>query len=192
MTTTYWHSVSNSDETTYSNYRKPTSNSSFGSKITSNNIEDGGYPIVDAFQVAGHHVVGTESQLYCIPLSILSPNYANSIGIDEGETTSDLSGQDALGQIWYVNRSKKYYRLDKFPTHVADFSKNTDLTYNSTYAGSKWTEVTIIPASEYSTFLKKSPLPGNEIEYIWAGTQANYKALGDVSKYLTTLFIIKE
>lgn len=40
--------------------------------------------------------------------------------------------------------------------------------------------------------LKKSPLPGNEIEYIWAGTQANYNALGDVSKYTTTLFIIKE
>lgn len=40
--------------------------------------------------------------------------------------------------------------------------------------------------------LKKSPLPGNEIEYIWAGTQANYNALGDVSEYTTTLFIIKE
>lgn len=150
MATTFWHSVSNSNGTTYLNYRKPTSNSSFGSKVTSNNIENGGYPIVDAFQVAGHHVVGTESQLYCIPLSILSPNYGNSIGVDEGETTADLSGQDALGQIWYVNRSKKYYRLDKFPTHAADFSKNTDLTYNSTYAGSVWTEISIIPASEYS------------------------------------------
>lgn len=40
--------------------------------------------------------------------------------------------------------------------------------------------------------LKRSPLPGNEIEYIWAGTQDNYNALGDVSTYTTTLFIIKE
>ncbi len=41
--------------------------------------------------------------------------------------------------------------------------------------------------------LKKSPLPGNEIEYIWSGTQENYDALRDeVANHPDTLFIIQK
>lgn len=68
----------------------------FPSKIGSNNPQ--AYGAVNASQVSGHKQVSTLTDLYRIAESILSES-------------KDNTNNDAIGQEWYVQDKKSYYRL---------------------------------------------------------------------------------
>jgi hypothetical protein len=92
-----------------SNYTAPTANSTFGGKVVSANYESGGFGVADAIQLSGHRTVSTKAELYKIPTQILSSNNSN----DSKNTT----GTDAIGQLWYVQEDKKFYRLKDYSNH---------------------------------------------------------------------------
>ena len=68
----------------------------FADRLVSNNPS--AYGIVRAIEVSGHKTVSSLSALYKIPDCILSD-------------TGDNSGNDSLGQLWYVIDAKKVYQL---------------------------------------------------------------------------------
>lgn len=118
--------------------------------------------------------------------------------------TQPINGINITGDISNVTLSYEYITGDE----TTNKGKHTVKTVSLPIATK--TTAGVVTSSTYTYFenaytyhnaayqwinenaLKRSPLPGNEIEYIWAGTQDNYNALGDVSTYTTTLFIIKE
>lgn len=70
---------------------------------------------------------------------------------------------------------------------------NKSTQYNIDLPIASDTNAGIITGSTYNSFLKKSPLPGNEVEYIWTGTRENYNKLGsEVANHPDTLFIIRK
>ena len=68
----------------------------FADRLVSNNPS--AYGIVRAIEVSGHKTVSSLSALYKIPDCILSD-------------TGDNSGNDSLGQLWYVIDAKEVYQL---------------------------------------------------------------------------------
>ena len=68
----------------------------FADRLVSNNPS--AYGIVRAVEVSGHKTVSSLSALYKIPDCILSD-------------TGDNSGNDSLGQLWYVIDAKEVYQL---------------------------------------------------------------------------------
>ena len=68
----------------------------FADRLVSNNPS--AYGIVRAIEVSGHKTVSSLSSLYKIPDCILSD-------------TGDNSGNDSLGQLWYVIDAKEVYQL---------------------------------------------------------------------------------
>jgi len=68
----------------------------FADRLVSNNPS--AYGIVRAIEVSGHKTVSSFSALYKIPDCILSD-------------TGDNSGNDSLGQLWYVIDAKEVYQL---------------------------------------------------------------------------------
>ena len=68
----------------------------FADRLMSNNPS--AYGIVRAIEVSGHKTVSSLSALYKIPDCILSD-------------TGDNSGNDSLGQLWYVIDAKEVYQL---------------------------------------------------------------------------------
>lgn len=90
-------------------------------KLASANPKSWG--IVDAIEVSGHRSVATVSDLYSLAGCILSSSYAG-----EAAAGSTPTGADAIGQIWYVQDTQKYYRLK---------------TWSSTLSANNWEEVYI-------------------------------------------------
>ena len=93
-----------------SNYKSPNSFSGFGGKVISNNIQEGGFGVIDAIMISGHRTVKALEDLYAIPTQILSSNKSN-------ENTATGWEKDSLGQIWYVQDDNKYYRLINYSKH---------------------------------------------------------------------------
>ena len=60
-----------------SNYKSPNSFSGFGGKVISNNIQEGGFGVIDAIMISGHRTVKALEDLYAIPTQILSSNKSN-------------------------------------------------------------------------------------------------------------------
>lgn len=91
-----------------SNYTKPSGNSTFGAKVLSANIAQGGFGVIDSIMISGHKTVKAKEDLYAIPTQILSSNNSN---------IKDTTGSDAINQLWYVQDDKKYYRLKDYSKH---------------------------------------------------------------------------
>ena len=117
-----------------SNYKSPGTFSGFGGKVISNNIQEGGFGVTDAIMISGHKTVATVADLYSIPTQILSSNKSN-------ENTSTGWSDDSLGQIWYVQDEKNYYRL---------------INYNNHGSSSGWEKIKILTQKEYEDINKET------------------------------------
>lgn len=117
-----------------SNYKSPNSFSGFGGKVISNNFSEGGFGVTDAIMISGHRTVKALEDLYAIPTQILSSNKSN-------ENTAPGWEKDSLGQIWYVQDEKNYYRL---------------INYNNHGSSSGWEKIKILTQKEYEDINKET------------------------------------
>ena len=131
---------------------------------------------------------------------ITNPGAALTINYDNAQVIT-YSYIDHNGKLWTEASALRQ------PVHQIGITSTTDkvtISYNGISNGDKQstkydidlpiaskTNAGVITGNDFNSFLKKSPLAGNEIEYVWSGTQEKYDALGDeVAKHPDTLFII--
>ena len=131
---------------------------------------------------------------------ITNPGAALTINYDNAQVIT-YSYIDHNGKLWTEASALRQ------PVHQISVSSNANkvtLSYNGISNGDKQstkydidlpiaskTNAGVITGNDFNSFLKKSPLAGNEIEYVWSGTQANYDKLGsEVANHPDTLFII--
>ena len=69
---------------------------SYAGRLISNNISDTGWSIVKSSEIGGHRMVVTKSGLYNLTIPVLS---------------EDTTGNDAIGQLWYVQAEDCFYQL---------------------------------------------------------------------------------
>lgn len=87
--------------------------------------------LTNAKWIAGHHEVATLADLYNIYPFILSPSFY------AGQTDTDVTpGDDAVGQLWYVRKEKRYYQL---------------IDWNNRTNASGWSETNITSAGNTVT-----------------------------------------
>lgn len=105
-------------------------------KLASANPKSWG--IVDAVEISGHRSVATVSNLYTLAGCILSASYAG-----EAKEGTAHTGADAIGQIWYVQDTQKYYKLKSWSDTLSadnweevyigtDYGKVDDVQVNGT------------------------------------------------------------
>lgn len=128
-------------------------------KIASANPK--GWGIVDANEISGHRSVATVSDLYSLAGCILSSSYAGDLAAGLQPT-----GDDAIGQIWYVQDTKKYYKLTswQYPTTAlnwtevyigTDYGKVDDVQVNGkTVVTDKIAKIDLTPYAKDSEVLK--------------------------------------
>ena len=69
---------------------------SYAGRLISNNISDTGWSIVKSSEIGGHRRVDTKNNLYNLTIPVLS---------------EDTTGNDAIGQLWYVQDEDCFYQL---------------------------------------------------------------------------------
>lgn len=128
-------------------------------KLASANPKSWG--IVDANEISGHRSVATVSDLYSLAGCILSSSYTGDLAAGRTPT-----GNDAIGQIWYVQDTNKYYKLITWndPTTAlnwqevyigTDYGKIDDVQVNGTSVVSdKIAKIDLTPYAKDADVLK--------------------------------------
>lgn len=129
-------------------------------KIASANPKSWG--IVDAIEISGHRSVSTVTDLYALAGCILSSSFA-------GEAASGIAhtGADAIGQIWYVQDTAKYYKLK---------------SWSDTLSADNWEEV----------YIGANSGKVDDVQVNGASVVSNKIANIDLSEYAKTSEVITE